>query len=96
MVSEIKKNSMTQPNVGLSDSISLETTSGDVLVKKKNADVSDKSSESSSLAMEAKGTLDMQATIRRFVVEQDLNQPGMAAKAYQHDQTDLEFLKDKK
>ena len=77
-------------------SINLETTSGDVLVKKKNADVSDKSSESSSLAMEAKGTLDMQATIRRFVVEQDLNQSDMAIKAYQHNQTDLEFLKYKK
>jgi hypothetical protein len=96
MVSEIKKNLTAPPNVGLPESITLETTSGDVLVKKENAEVSNKSAKSSSFATEAKGTLDMQATIRRFVVEQDLDQPAMAAKAYQHNQTDLEFLKDKK
>ena len=39
-----------------------------------------------------KATMDMQATLRRFTVDQDLNQPDMDA--YQHNQTDLEFLKD--
>ena len=94
MVSEIKKSVTTQPNIGLPDSITLETTSGDIPVKEEKAEAANKSSESSSFAAEAKGTLDMQAAIRSFLVEQDLDTPDMAA--YQHNQTDLEFLKDKK
>lgn len=99
MASEIKKTSTIYQNPG-ADSITLETTTGDMLIKKDgNAQASDesqtKSAGASSLAAETKGTLDMQATLRRFTVDQDLNNPDMAAKAYQHNQTDLEFLKGK-
>ncbi|MCI0617785.1 hypothetical protein L0244_32835, partial [bacterium] len=95
MVSEIKKGLSIHPTSG---SITIETKTGDMLVKKDgNAQASDesqtKSAGSSSLATEAKGTLDMQATLRRFTVDQDLNNPDMAAKGYQHNQTNLEFLK---
>ena len=93
MVSEIKKNLTIQPNPTLSESINLETTTSDMSTKNEKLEASN---ASTSFATEAKGTLDMQATIRRFTVEQDLDQPDMAAKAYQHNQTDLEFLKDKK
>jgi hypothetical protein len=93
MVSEIKKNLTIQPNPGLSDLFSPETRTDNPPTKNDKAGISN---TSTSFATEAKGTLDMQATIRRLTVEQDLDQPDMAAKAYQHNQTDLEFLKDKK
>ena len=94
MVSEIKKGLTVQPNPG---SITIETLTVDMLAKKdRNAPATlgqqTKSVPSSSFAAEAKGTMDMQATLRRFTVDQDLDQPDMAI--YQHDRTDLEFLKD--
>lgn len=97
MVSEIKKGVRIQPNPDL---ITLESTVGNILAKKDgkpvaSAESQTKSDGSSSLAAEARGTLNMQATLRRFIVDQDLNNPDMAAKAYQHNQTDLEFLKSK-
>ena len=94
MVSEIKKGLSIHPTSG---SITTETTTGDMLVKKDgNAQPSDrsqtKSASSSSHTAEAKGALHMEGALRRMTVEQDLNQPDMAAKGYQHNQTDLEFL----
>ncbi len=97
MVSEIKKGLSIHPTSG---SITTETTTGDMLVKKDgNAQPSDesqtKSVSSSARAAKAKGALNMEAALRRFTVERDLDNPDMAAKGYQHNQTDLEFLKSK-
>jgi hypothetical protein len=98
MVSEIKKGMTIQPNPG-TDSITMETTTGDMAKMPGKLEIPNeaqpKSAGSQSLAAEQKGILHMEATLRRSVVEQDLDQPDMAMKAYQHNQTDLKFLKSK-
>ena len=98
MVSEIKKGMTIQPNPG-ADPITMETKTEDMMKMPGKLEIPNvaqpKSAGSHSLAEDQKGTLNMEGTLRRFVVEKDLNQPDMAKKAYQHNQTDLEFLKSK-
>ena len=102
MVSGIKNGSAAAQNPGEVNSITLETTSGDMLVKHDGAvetasEPGTNPARASSFAADEKGALKLEANLRRMVIEQDLNQPPMAvAGGYQHNQTDLESLKRKK
>src|SRR5262245_44391502 len=83
MISKINKVSTPGQSPVEVNSITMETKTEDMLIQPP-------SSKDSSVAVEAKSNLNIEANLRRSVIERDLDLPDMATKTYQ-DQSDQDI-----
>ncbi len=95
MISKASKAMTNNQNPIDDNSITTETTSGDILANIAGPDILDsfRNTEShASLGTEAKGLRNMEANLRRIAIDRDLDQPDMAAAKTFQAQSDQDIV----